>query len=197
MYILLYSNLTNFIITSAIPFLLLVCFNCKTYLAIRDSLKSRKKLNIRRSSSYKLAEEIQRTQDKNKEILQSMVLFGIIISFFICHVLRVVLNLEEIIYFEDINQTEVMQEQLGVTCIGVQFWTKIAGHFSHFLLQVNSSINFFIYGYVSSQFAERIKRAKAKIFQKQEGSATTIPLTDIIKDFKHSGLENVEMLNEN
>ena len=199
MYILLYSNLTNFIITGAIPFLLLLSFNCKIYIAIRDSLRTRNQLNIQRSTRFSnpKIEETQQDQDKSKDILQSMVLFGMVISFFICHVLRVVLNMEEIIYFEDINQIKVMEEKLGVRCTGVQFWTMIAGDLSHFFLQVNSSINFFIYGYISSQFK---KALKDKIFRcdilcnkciteqrsiendgkhkQYDGNVTIVPLTD-------------------
>ena len=159
LYILLYNNLTNFLITGAIPFLLLVCFNCKIYQAIRESLRTRQELNIRQPS-HRSGSSID-VQDKGRDILQSLVLFGIVISFFVCHVLRVVLNMEEIIYFEEINQRRLMEEKLKVTCTGVQFWTMIAGDLSHFLLQVNSSINFFIYGYISSQFKKALRE---KIF---------------------------------
>ena len=97
-------------------------------------------------------------QEKGTDILQSLVLFGIVISFFVCHVLRVVLNLEEIIYFEELGRLKEMK----LRCTWVQFWTLIAGDLSHFLLQVNSSINFFIYGFLSSQFKKALKE---KIFK--------------------------------
>ena len=56
------------------------------------------------------------------------------------------------------NQIKLLEKELKVQlCTGVQFWTMIAGDFSHFLLQVNSSISFFIYGYISSQFKKALK----------------------------------------
>ena len=97
-YILLYNNLTNFIITGAIPFILLVCFNFQIYRTIKDSIRTRQQLNIRKSTRnvdhLRRPSEVE-AQDKGIDILQSLVLFGIVISFFVCHVLRVVLNLEE------------------------------------------------------------------------------------------------------
>ena len=159
-YILLYNNLTNFIITGAIPFLFLLGFNIKIYLTIKESLKTRDQLNIRKSTKFehKSSEKNKKTEPKSIDILQTLVLFGLVISFFICHVLRVVLNMEEIIYFEETSQIKAMEEKLNVSCTGVQFWTMIAGDISHFLLQVNSSINFFIYGYISSQFKKALKK---------------------------------------
>ena len=131
-------------------------------------------------------------QEKGIDILQSLVLFGIVISFFVCHVLRVVLNLEEIIYFEELGRLQSMD----VKCSWVQFWTLIAGDLSHFLLQVNSSINFFIYGFLSSQFKKALKE---KIFNfnalkrwflneteqqpnEEMRNGLSIPLTEVIVD---------------
>ena len=60
-YVLWYSNVTNFIITNAIPATLLIIFNTKMYLAIRHSYKNKVHLGRRRYSNFgaKLAEEIQ------------------------------------------------------------------------------------------------------------------------------------------
>ena len=57
------------------------------------------------------------------------------------------------IYFEELT---TIQNQ-GLECIGVQFWAAIARDLSHFLLQVNSSINLFIYGCLSKRFKKAIK----------------------------------------
>ena len=193
-YILLYNNLTNFVITGAIPFILLVCFNCQIYRTIKDSIRTRQQLNIRKSTrnvDHRRQSEVE-AQEKGTDILQSLVLFGIVISFFVCHVLRVVLNLEEIIYFEELGRLQSMD----VKCSWVQFWTLIAGDLSHFLLQVNSSINFFIYGFLSKQFKKALKE---KIFNfnalkrwflneneqqpnEEMRNGLSIPLTEIIVD---------------
>ena len=115
----------------------------------------RRQLNIRQSSrrfNIEATHGNQNEQHRGIDILQTLVLFGLVISFFFCHILRIVLNLEELIYFEEINEIQDMQEKLNVRCTGVQFWTMIAGDLSHLLLQVNSSINILIYRCISTQF---------------------------------------------
>ena len=176
-YVFWYYNLTNFVITGAIPFALLLILNCKSYLAIQHSARNQHKLNKRRHSTIPV--EYEKAQEKNKDILQSMVLFGLVISFFVCHILRIVLNLEEIINFEERNHIAKMEIKFGVTCTVFQFWALIASDISHFLLVVNSSINFFIYGYVSSQFRKVLKekmftstRLSTKYSSKQRRSYT-------------------------
>ena len=152
MYILVFINITTFVVTGVIPFFLLFVLNCKIYYTIRYATKTKQNITYSFSTLSKV-EKKQETEDKKNEILQSMVLFGIIISFFVCHILRVVLNLEEMIYFEELT---TIQNQ-GLECIGVQFWAAIARDLSHFLLQVNSSINLFIYGCLSKRFKKAIK----------------------------------------
>ena len=184
----------TFIITGMIPFLLLVIFNFKIYLSIRHASKQIESLNIRRSSTFRGNVNVtnQQIEEKKNEILQSMVLFGIFILFFVCHLLRVVLNLEEMIYFDELNKLEVMEKRFGIQCIKVQFWTAIAGDISHFLLQVGSSSNFFIYGYLSKKFKATIKRKifRCKMFRDSEAKATeeliqrknTLCLTGLTRD---------------
>jgi hypothetical protein len=161
-YVLWYSNVLSFIITSAIPATLLIIFNTKMYLAIQHSNKNKGDLGRRRSSTLeeKLGKEIQQALERRNEILQSSVLIGIIVAFFTCHALRVTLNFEEIIYLQELNELKIMEQKHGVKCVGVQFWNMIANDWSHFFLQINGCINFFIYGYLSEKF----KRALTKNF---------------------------------
>jgi hypothetical protein len=161
MYVLWYRNVTNFIITNAIPAALLIIFNVKMYLAIRQSNKNKAYLGRRRSSVFgdKLREDIQQALERRNEILQATVLIGIIFAFFTCHALRVALNFEEIIYLQELNHLEIKEEQLGVKCVGVQFWTMIANDWSHLLLQINACINFFIYGCLSKKFQSVISES--------------------------------------
>ena len=168
MYVLLYNNLTNFIITGAIPFVLLLSFNCKIYLTIRESLRTRVQLNVRRSTVGvdRHSEEGIESQQKRNDTRQTLVLFGLVISFFICHVLRVVLNMEEIVYHAEKSQIKDMEDRLKVNCTGVQFWTMIVGDISHILLQVNSSINLFIYGFISSEFRKSLKQKALNYFNR-------------------------------
>ena len=193
-YILMFNNVGTFIITGMIPFLLLVIFNFKIYLSIRHASKQIESLNIRRSSTFRGNVNVnnQQIEEKKNEILQSMVLFGIFILFFVCHLLRVVLNLEEMIYFDELNKLEVIENQFGIECIKVQFWTAIASDISHLLLQVGSSSNFFIYGYLSKKFKAAIKRKifRCKMFRDSEAKATqeliqrknTLCLTELTRD---------------
>jgi len=155
-YVMAFNNIGTFIITGAIPFLILLILNCKIYITIKHASKVQKDLNVSYSGN-RMTEKIRQARDRKNERLQSMVLFGIIISFFICHILRVILNLEEMIYFEELSELAIMEEKLEVRCIGVQFWTVIARDISHLLLQLNSSINFFIYGWLSKRFKKAIK----------------------------------------
>ena len=99
----------------------------------------------------------QQKQQKSEELRPAIVLFGIVIAFFVCHVLRIVLNIEEIITYEDLSQTLKKASEIGIRCKGVQFWTMITTDVSHLLLQVNSSINFFIYCFFSKQFKKVLR----------------------------------------
>ena len=189
MYILVFLNITTFVITGVIPFLLLFILNCKIYYTIKFATKTKKQLNITYNfSNLSRVERKQETEERKNEILQSMVLFGIIISFFICHILRVVLNLEEMVYFEELRQID----NLGLDCVGVQFWTAVAKDLSHFLLQVNSSINLFIYGFLSKRFKKAIK---TKVFGCRDEDDNNLDQTEMNtrltrsrSNFEHSRL---------
>ena len=93
----------------------------------------------------------QKTQ-KADERRQAIVLFGIVIAFFLCHILRIIVNIEEIITYDDWVKTEERANKTGQYCGGVQFWTMITTDYSFLLLQINASINFFIYCFFSKQF---------------------------------------------
>ena len=91
--------MANFVVTGAIPFLSLAFFNCKIYSIIQTALRDREHLEIRTANSTT-------NQQKSEELRQAIVLFGIVIAFLLCHVLRIVLNIEEIITYEDWIQTK-------------------------------------------------------------------------------------------
>lgn len=105
----------------------------------------------------------QGKEPKNEDHSQATVLLGIVIAFFICHILRIVLNVEEIVTFEELSKVRKEAEKLGEICSGVQLWTMLTNDVSHLLLQVNSSITFFIYIYFSTQFKEASKSTLIKI----------------------------------
>ena len=160
-YILWYTNVANFVVTGAVPFLSLVFFNCKIYLIIQSTKVPFVKVNLKDQQNLEIQPQTSRMiRQKSEELRQMLVLFGIVIVFFLCHILRIVLNIEEILTYEDLTQTYEKATKLGLYCTGVQFWTMITADVSHLLLQINSSTNFFIYCCFSKQFKVALK-AKA------------------------------------
>ena len=156
-FILWYKNVANFVVTGAIPFIGLACLNCKIYHIIQASSKEQANLTVAsRQISSSNGQNAQKSQ-KSEELRQAIVLFGIVIAFFVCHVLRIILNIEEIITFKDWKETERKANQANKMCGGVQFWVMITTDWSHLLLQINSSINFFIYCFFGKQFKKVLK----------------------------------------
>ena len=153
-YILVFSNITTFIITGFIPFLSLFILNYKIYKGIKNALAARRTLSAALPMiSFNYCIELKnKNEEKEIKITPSVILFVIVASFSICHILRVVLNLEEIIYYEEVNNLHSLKKNHGIKCVGVQFWTVIASAISHMMLQVHSSINLFIYTVFSKRF---------------------------------------------
>ena len=71
--------------------------------------------------------------------------------FLLCHLLRVVLNIQESAYFE------WKFDQIDMGCPGVRFWAMILVPFSEFMLLANSSANFFIYYLFQNDFRNEIR----------------------------------------
>ena len=77
---------------------------------------------------------------------QAIVLFAIVILFVCCHALRILLNVNELLTLQ------VVRASIKNGCFGVPFWALIGVAVSHFLITVNSSVNFFIYCFMSPTF---------------------------------------------
>ena len=132
-YILWYLNVANLMVTSIIPGLLLSFFNYRIYSASRERHQKRAKVFSRGD---------QQSGNDTKvdgEIKQRFVLFAIVVMFFICHLLRIALNVAELV------DTEMKQEQWNKGCPGIRFWGMIAVPISGVMLQINSCADFFIY----------------------------------------------------
>ena len=154
-FILWYGNVANFVVTGAIPFIGLACLNCKIYQIIQVS--SKEQIHLTKSRIVTSTSGNPQKNQKSEERRQAIVLFGIVIAFFVCHVLRIILNIEEIITYEDMVETEKKAEKADVECGLVQFWVMITTDYSHLLLQINASINFFIYCFFGKQFKKVLK----------------------------------------
>ena len=158
-YMLWYNIVANGLITGIIPMLLMLLLNGKIYITVNRVLSERYCCKMGRSS--RLTNDS--TGTSKKDIRQVIVLFGVTFAFCICHILRIVLNVEELITFEQL-ETKLEEATRNQTyCDFVRFWTMIANDLSHLLLQLNSSINFLIYYYWSSNFRRAFKTQFLKL----------------------------------
>ena len=183
LFVLCYVNITKFVVTGAIPILCLVILNLRIFIIIKTSLKNRERLNI----SIKGANRHDGNRKRRKraeEVRQAMVLFGVVIVFFMCHILRIILDLEELISYEDLNETMEKAQKNGELCEGVQFWTMITTDISHFLIIVNASINFFIYCFLSKQFRGVLKDELTKVVKLFGNGTTNFKETTVIDKTK-------------
>ena len=144
-YIFWYINIANLVVTSAVPGVLLTFFNYNIHLCSKIRRK-------RRASMISEAIRSNRERDKKGyETRQTFVLFAIIFMFGVCHILRIALNLEEIVNFK------LNDQQWKKGCPGVEFWEMVAMPISGLLLQINSSTNFFIYCIYDTIFKDILK----------------------------------------
>ena len=151
-YILWYQNVSNLLITAVIPLVSLIYLNLNIYLKFKDYLR-RQPLAARATANSNVAlnhaQEKARKREKDM-IQQTMILFAIVILFFVFHILRIILNIEE---FSSHDNNIMASEN---DCDWLQYWTIIAAPVSHLLLQINSSINFFIYCFFNKAFRDEL-----------------------------------------
>ena len=94
--------------------------------------------------------EKQTAEVKNQRT-QTIILFVIVIIFVLCHFLRIILNVEELILhwttFRDLNSQ----------CrYAHSYWYYISTPISETLLKINSSVNFFVYCVFNQSFRKVI-----------------------------------------
>lgn len=145
-YVLLYINISSFILTAMLPLLLLTYLNASIYNRMSNFFQRRP------STRVKLSEARQQNEKRTDEKIQLYILFAIVLIFVFCHALRICLNVEEFIYF---NVTKAEREK---GCANVtRFWALLAHPFSEIFLKMNSSINFFVYCFFNKSFRNVIK----------------------------------------
>lgn len=135
LYILLYVNIANTLVTGLVPLALLAYFNFRIYRGL--IYFRRRRSTIRGIRNNKNTTNSQIRDDKTQEII----LFAIVLIFLLCHILRISLNIEELILIND----KTRMEQIRQGCDGVRYWALLAMPMSEILLRLNSSVNFFIY----------------------------------------------------
>ena len=137
-YIFWYLNVSNVIVTCFVPIGILVFMNCK----IATSMQAyRQRRYSRRLNSIKINDlkSFQQSKESPNDIKQTFILFSIVTLFVVCHTLRILMNISEIINLENLR----MQQEKG--CDGMSFLLHISMPLSEILLLCNSSANFFVF----------------------------------------------------
>ena len=153
LYVLLYMNITNLILTGIVPFALLAFLNFHVYRGVL-------RFHLRRASirSQRANRHPANYQEANDNA-QSTILVAIVIIFFTCNILRIVLNVEDWI-----SHTTRFEELGTKDCkYGVPYWALLAAPISETLLRLNSSINFFIYCAFNNHFRNVISTKASKM----------------------------------
>ena len=171
-YSIYYINLSRLIVNGIIPFVSLTFFNCSIYNRIR-----------RRSN---LSEENSpRKQRCGQEHDLARVLLAIVLTFILCHTLRIFLNFYEMIWINDI-----------IACMSAKqdefpLWCSIVNQFSTLFMVLNSSTNTIIYCCLNKKFRGYMHRRISRLSRRNrdEEQNSTLELQQI-------GLKNVQFAAE-
>ncbi|TRY70052.1 hypothetical protein TCAL_04844 [Tigriopus californicus] len=145
-YVIFYVNAARLLVQGIIPFVLLSILNYRIYWVI----KRRREMINRPAFESQNVRSSSAAQKKANETQQAVVLFIIVLLFFICHTPRFVLNVHEFLTLESLR-ISIKQD-----CNGVSLWAFIWASVSHFLMTLNSSVNFFIYCFMSTTFRQTL-----------------------------------------
>ena len=135
-YVLWYVTLGNTVMTSLIPFSLLVYLNLRVYFRLKIFLQRRSTLRLRRVDQSRPSTN-QRAKPKGSQNLT--VLYLMVCVFIGCNIMRLILNISEILIYEN----ERKANENG--CLGVHYWMLIATVLSNFLIHLNSSANLCVF----------------------------------------------------
>ena len=150
-YVLLYMNIVNIIVTGIIPLIMLAYLNFRIYKSMRTFMHRHHTLRGQRKQTDKQTAEV-----KNQRT-QTIILFVIVIIFVLCHFLRIILNVEELI----LHWTTF--RDLSSQCrYAHSYWYYISTPISETLLKINSSVNFFVYCFFNQSFRKVINEKFSK-----------------------------------
>ena len=153
LYVLLYTNIANIILTGLLPFTLLAFLNFHIYKGVKRLHQRRVAILSKRPDPH--ATNNQKAKDKS----QAIILFAIVLIFLLCHILRIFLNVEDWL-----SHKTRFEELAGKGCkYGVPYWALVATPISETLLRVNSSLNFFIYCAFNKSFRDVISGNVSKM----------------------------------
>lgn len=142
LYVLFYLNIFRLIFFGFGPFALLVYFNYNIY----SFIKHRRDVGNGQNQ--------QNAAVKAAAARQSYVLFVICIIFIFCHMIRISLAIHEMFVIDHYRQS------IATNCSSVKFHILVLGTVSHLLLTTNSSLNFFIYCLMSTEFRVRFVKKR-------------------------------------
>ena len=169
MYVLIYQNFANIVVTGILPLLLLAYFNyfiCKGMRQFATQRSTRRQESFSRKDENDLQEEQEIRNQRN----QNIILLAIVIIFILCHSLRIILNIV------DVATHSTTFQDLNNDCrYGHPLWVLISHPISEALLKLNSSVNFFIYCAFNNCFRNTIRQRVLDmlIFCGMNASSTT------------------------
>ena len=145
-YILYYVHWTRSLATGVIPMLFLLVTNSSIYISLRRQQPwvSHSRSTITVLSPYSIE---NRKKIINQNRRSALTLTAIVIMYILCNTPRLVINLAEYLY-----QDQLYQDYDHCGCIRKEVWYGFTIRLSHLLLTVNSSANFIIYWSLGRKF---------------------------------------------
>jgi len=125
--------------TSVVPLVALVYLNIRIYRGLQRIFQRRRTLTNRNRSCSREPQSVSYHERVKRNESQTVVLLLIVSVFLLCHSLRFVLNIAEMVNHENIVRATEKQ------CMGIPYWELVGAVFSNFLLYANSSANLFVY----------------------------------------------------
>ncbi|XP_040567083.1 FMRFamide receptor isoform X1 [Lepeophtheirus salmonis] len=182
-YAIYYNNWTRLAILGIIPACMLIYLNYKIY----KDIKQRQIRRRQSTSQVTINHQARRRQEDNLAV----VFMGIVGVFLLCHILRIFINLHEMLVIRP--AMECREAKLPA----FPFWVLVTTVFSHLLLVFNSSTNMIIYCSLNAtfrrHFVEILRRCcfSWSIFKRSsnyDGDATnnSIQMTEV----DHHGSDN-------
>ena len=102
--------------------------------------------------------EDQITENRRSLSHSARTLSAIVLLYVVCNLPRLLINLAEYIY-----QSQLYQDYSDCRCVKNIVWLEVFVRLNHFLLTVNSSVNFIIYWSVGKQFKSTLRGILTKV----------------------------------
>ena len=154
-YVLVYMNIGNILITGIIPLFLLAYFNFYIYRGMKTFLKRR--WSIRRRN-VEHEQDAQHNDEIRNQLNQTIILFAIVLIFIVTNILRISLNISDLILHDTTKRLYANN-----CTYGLPYWHMIAIPISQILMDLNSSVNFFVYCAFNQSFRSVIHQHAYRI----------------------------------